>query len=105
MGCFKLSERGQGLILKELKEQLNPEMVNDVRDGDNRLNPANKVYFCLYYTETGQRVGKSFLFLPENQSQLTTGYDYFPKCLTVLLINHRCSQANFSVLSDEQKGV
>lgn len=30
------------MSLKELKEQLNPEMVNDVRDGDNQLNPAKK---------------------------------------------------------------
>lgn len=75
LGCLKLSEKGQIMSLKELKEQLNPEMVNDVRDGDNQLNPANKVNFCLYYTETGQRVGKAFLFLPENQSQLINGYD------------------------------
>lgn len=63
------------MILKEPKEQLNPEMVNDLTDGDNQLKPANKVIFCLYYTETGQRVGKAFLFLPENQSQLINGYD------------------------------
>lgn len=67
MGCLKVSERGQIMSLKELKEQLNPEMANDVRDGDNQLNPANKVKF-LFILQRNRPKNRESLSIPARKS-------------------------------------